>query len=209
MNFMKGEEMSNYNLAKKIIEEANGFAKYSDFTEAGVKPAEITKLCREGYIERIRHGYYQLHDAELIAESRMLTAFLPEAIVSMESALFYYGYSDFTPRKWTVTVPRTISRTKIHACGLPLQVYYVQEELHQIGIASGYMDGTQVPVYDRERTICDCFKYQSKIDNELFAKALNSYIEDKDKNLVTLTEYAKKLHVYNKMKGIMEVLLNG
>ena len=44
-------------------------------------------------------------------------------------------------------------------------------------------DETILPIYDKERTICDCFKYKNKMDNELFAKAINAYAMDKNKNL--------------------------
>ena len=42
----------------------------------------------------------------------MIATFFKEGIVCMESALFYYGYSDKTPLEWTIAVPRTITRTK-------------------------------------------------------------------------------------------------
>jgi predicted transcriptional regulator of viral defense system len=66
-----------------------------------------------------------------------------------------------------------------------------------------------LPVYDRERTICDCFKYRARLDNEMFAKALNAYANDTNKNLKNLSDYAKKLRVYKKVTELMEVLLNG
>ena len=67
----------------------------------------------------------------------------------------------------------------------------------------------ELAVYDRERTICDCFKYRSRLDNELFSKALTAYANDPKKNLTNLSVYAKKLRVYKKVIELMEVLLNG
>ena len=69
--------------------------------------------------------------------------------------------------------------------------------------------GVLLPVYDRERTICDCFKYRSRLDNEIFNKALNAYVNDEEKNLQNLSVYAKKLRVHKKVTELMEVLLNG
>ena len=45
----------------------------------------------------------------------------------------------------------------------------------------------QLAVYARERTVCDCFKYRTKLDNEMFNKALNAYAADKKKNLSNLS----------------------
>ena len=87
--------------------------------------------------------------------------------------------------------------------------YYVSSELYELGKTAGDFDGVILSVYDRERTICDCFKYRSRLDNEMFGKALNAYANDTNKNLQNLSAYAKKLRVYKKVTELMEVLLNG
>ena len=127
----------------------------------------------------------------------------------MESALFHYGYSDFTPRKWSIAVPRTISRRKLEIDSVPIQVYFVQKSLYGIGKTEEDFSGVILPVYDRERTICDCFKFRSRMDSETFNKALNAYTNDEKKNLGRLSDYAKELRVYNKVMELMGVLLNG
>ena len=168
----------------------------------------MANLCKNGFIERIRHGYYQLADQEDIKEEQILASLLPESTVCIESALFYYGYSDFTPRQWSIAVPRTFSRTKLKIDSLAIKAYFVQPDLFEIGRTTGEFNGVQLSVYDRERTICDCFKYRTKMDSEMFCKALNTYAADNKKNLSNLSEYAKTMRVYNKMVDIMEVLLN-
>ena len=102
-----------------------------------------------------------------------------------------------------------MSRTKLKVDSLAIQPYYMQPELYELGKITDNFNGVELPVYDRERTICDCFKYRSKIDNEMFNKALNAYVKDEKKNLTNLSKYAKEMHVYVKMMDVMEVLLNG
>ena len=77
-----------------------------------------------------------------------------------------------------------------------------------MGKTSDVFNGVMLPVYDRERTLCDCFKYHTRLDTETFNKALNAYVNDTSKNLQNLSLYAKKLRVYNKVAELMEVLLN-
>ena len=86
---------------------------------------------------------------------------------------------------------------------------YIQKNIIELGKTTGDFNGVTLPVYDRERIICDCFKYRSKIDNEMFNKALNAYVKDEKKNLINLSKYAKEMRVYVKMMDVMEVLLNG
>ena len=196
-------------ISKQVIIEKGGIAKTSDFVAAGIPAVDIVNLCNTGYLERIRHGYYQLADGNTSSEEQLIATLIPKAIICVESALFHYGYSDFAPRKWSIAVPRSMSRTKLDVDVLALQTYYVQPEIYELGRVTDDFYGVKLSVYDRERTICDCFKYRSRLDREIFSKALNAYAKDEKKNLQNLSIYAKKLRVYKKVNELMSVLLNG
>lgn len=200
--------MNKKEVVKKIIKNNDGIAKTKCFVAEGITNYEVSNMCKEGYLERIRHGYYQLAEQNNIIEEQLLSSLLPECIICMESALFYYGYNDFSPRKWSIAVPRTFSRTRLHIDVFTTKVYYVQPTMFDLGKTIGNFNGIKLSVYDRERTICDCFKYRNKIDREIFNKAIKCYVKDKNKNLNNLSIYAKKMHVYKKMMEVMEVLLN-
>ena len=196
-------------ISKQVIIEKGGIAKTSDFVAAGIPAVDIVNLCNTGYLERIRHGYYQLADGNTSSEEQLIATLIPKAIICVESALFHYGYSDFAPRKWSIAVPRSMSRTKLDIDSLTLQTYYVQSEIYELGKTTADFNGVVLPIYDRERTICDCFKYRSRLDHEIFSKALNAYAKDEKKNLQNLSIYAKKLRVYKKVNELMSVLLDG
>ena len=201
--------MDKKTLSKQVIIEKGGIAKTSDFVAAGIPAVDIVNLCNTGYLERIRHGYYQLADGNTSSEEQLIATLIPKAIICVESALFHYGYSDFAPRKWSIAVPRSMSRTKLDVDALALQTYYVQPEIYELGRVADDFSGVKLSIYDRERTICDCFKYRSRLDHEIFSKALNAYAKDEKKNLQNLSIYAKKLRVYKKVNELMSVLLNG
>ena len=201
--------MDKKTLSKQVIIEKGGIAKTSDFVAAGIPAVDIVNLCNTGYLERIRHGYYQLADGNTSSEEQLIATLIPKAIICVESALFHYGYSDFAPRKWSIAVPRSMSRTKLDVDALALQTYYVQSEIYELGRVTDDFSGVKLSIYDRERTICDCFKYRSRLDHEIFSKALNAYAKDETKNLQNLSIYAKKLRVYKKVNELMSVLLDG
>ena len=159
--------MNNRELAKAIIMSRSGVAKSADFVAAGIRAVDVVNMC-----------YYSLAGEDIVSEEQLLATLVPQGIVCVESALFYYGYSNFAPRKWSIAVPRTISRAKLEVDALVLRPYYVQDNLYELGKTTGSFQGVDLPVYDRERTICDCFKYRSRLDNELFSKALNAYAND-------------------------------
>ncbi len=201
--------MTKTEIAKKVINESGGIAKTSEFLAAGLYKSDIGKLVTDGLLERIRHGFYQLAGNLEITEAEYLSRLIPEGIVCVESALFHYGYIDFMPREWSIAVPRAVSQVKLKTAVIPFKAYYIQSDVYKLGKAQADFDGTVLPIYDKERTICDCFKYRTKLDSELFAKAVNAYANDKEKNLANLSKYAKKLRVYKKVTDMMEVLLNG
>lgn len=201
--------MSKKEILKTVIENNGGIAKTSDFAANGINKYEVAAFCKEGIIERIRRGFYQLPQSKSITEEQLIREILPQGIVCVESALFYYGYSDFSPREWSIAVPRTASRTVKNIGEFPIKAYYIQKEYLTVGKTTEDFNGVLLPVYDRERTICDCFKYRTKLDNEVFNKALNAYAVDGKKNLGNLSRYAKQMKLYSKVMNVMEVLLNG
>lgn len=204
-----GAHMNKKEIAQKVIINNGGIAKTADFTAAGMKNYEVAALCKEGFIERIRRGFYQLPNSNQITEEQLIQELLPQGIVCVESALFHYGYSDFAPREWSIAVPRTASRAIKKIDEFPIKAYYIQKDFLQIGKSIDNFNGVELAVYDRERTICDCFKYRTKLDSETFNKAVNAYAADENKNLANLSKYAKEMKLYAKVMNLMEVLLNG
>ena len=204
-----GLTMNKKMLIKKVISESNGIAKASQLIDAGLSKTDVRKFATDGYITRVRHGYYSLADCSDISEEQLIQSLLPEAIVCVESALFYYGYIDFAPRVWSLAVPRSMTKEKLKIDAIPFKSYFIQKKFLELGKTLSEFDGVKLPVYDRERTICDCFKYRTKLDNEIFNKAVNAYAADSKKNLANLSKYAKEMGVYKKMMSVMEVLLNG
>lgn len=204
-----GAHLNQKEIAQKVIEDNGGLAKTADFTAAGLKNYEVAALCKEGFIERMRRGIYHFPGNDQITEEQLLHDLLPQGIVCVESALFHYGYSDFAPRKWSVAVPRTASRAVGKIEEFPVKAYYIQKDYYPIGKSVESFNGVDLAVYDRERTICDCFKYRTKLDSETFNKALNAYVTDSRKNLANLSMYAKKMKLYTKVMNVMGVLLGG
>lgn len=204
-----GACLNKNELARKVIMDMGGLSKTSDFVLAGLKNDEVAALCKAGVIERIRRGFYRLPQGDPVTDEQIIKEMIPQGIICMESALFHYEYSDFSPREWSVAVPRTASRIIKRMREVPIKAYFVQKDLFELGKITDDFGGVSLAVYDRERVLCDCFKYRTKLDNELFNKAVNAYAVDGKKNIVNLTRYAKKMKLYSKIMNVMEVLLNG
>ncbi len=200
--------MNSKDIVESVIKSKNGIAKVADMVNAGASRQSIKKLYADGYIDRVSQGYYQLASEPVSHDEQLIAAIIPKSVICMESALFYYGYSDFMPRVKSIAVPRSVSRRIIKVSPVSLKVYYVANDIYDIGKNTVAEDGMLFAVYDRERTVCDIFKHRNKLDSELFNKAVKAYAKDDKKNLSHLSAYAEKLGVYKKVMELMEVLLN-
>lgn len=201
--------MNIYSLAKKTITENGGIARNVDFRKNGLSNSQITYLCNRSYLDRVRRGYYQLSSYQDSSDEKIIAMLFPDGILCMDIALFHYGYSDRTPLEWTIALPRTITRTRLRVDSPRIKPYFISKELFLLGRTEQIINGVKLGMYDRERTICDCFKYQGKIDSEMFNKAILAYSKDVKKNIGNLIAYAEKMRVYKKMSEIMGVLING
>ena len=199
--------MTNFQLIESIINKNDGVAKTSDFIAAGINKYEISKLLSDNKIERITNGYYKLEN-EFLDFGQVLKAYLPEGILFLETALYYYFYSDYTPRKFSIAVPRNISKNRLKKIPMPAKYFYISENIFELGLTTMEIDGRELRIYDRERTICDCFKYKNKIDIETFIKAIKAYAYDENNNITRLISYSKQLGVYNQVIETMRILLN-
>jgi predicted transcriptional regulator of viral defense system len=196
-------------IIKKTLNEHNGIAKTADFKKNGLMNYEVAKYCKNGILTRIKHGYYQFTEKEEPSDEKIIANIFPDGIVCMDSALFYYGYSDRTPLEWTIAFKRIVSRSRLKIDCFNLKPYFVQEKLFELGKCKTVMNGVPVAIYDKERTICDCFKYRTKIDSELFNKAVNAYVYDDKKDLGNLAKYAKKMRLFKKVNDLIGVMING
>lgn len=62
-----------------------------------------------------------------------------------------------------------------------------------LGKTTGEIDSAKVRIYDRDRTICDVLRNMSRMDREIFNKAIQGYVHDTKKNIPDLMQYARKI----------------
>ncbi len=196
------------NILQELYHKNGNVVKTADLIAEGISPYAINTFTSVGELKRIGHGVYEIADKDFVTDEQIIQSLLPQAIICMESALFHYGYSDYMPREWTVALPRSSTRALKKINQMPIKAYYIQKEYYALGKTTGNFNSATLSIYDRERTICDCFKYKTRIDSEMFNKAIRSYVADEKRNLSNLAEYAKAMKLYEKIKLIMEVYAN-
>ena len=126
-----GDRLSKYDIVNEVFDAIGEIARKSDFISAGLKGQDVYALCKQGYLERVKKGYYKLAVGDEPKEELILSKLMTHGVICVESALFYYGYSDFAPREWSIAVPRSYSRTvKAIQAEVPVKAYYVQNPMY-------------------------------------------------------------------------------
>ena len=161
----------------------------------------------EGLIERVRRGYYHWTQDYGESEVVIINRLFPDAVLCMETALFYYRYSDRNPAEWNFAIDKNVSKRRTKIDYPFIKAYRVESELVTLGETEGEIDFHKVRIYDRDRTICDVLRNMNKMDKEVFNKAVQGYVKDPKKNIPNLIEYAKVLRVQTRVKELIGVWL--
>lgn len=192
---------------EKIFKKYNGIMHTCELTKEGVFYQRLQELIEEGSVEKIKYGYYQWQDEKAFTEASVIASLFPEAVICDTSAMMYYGYTDRVSGIWHVAVDSKSARNKYKVDFPEIKPHFIVPDRLGIGISEGEIDGIKVKIYDRERVICDCLRHVNTMDGESFNIVVQRYVQDRNKNAARLMEYAARLGVEKKARGIIGVWL--
>ncbi len=89
----------------------------------------------------------------------------------------------------------------------PLRVFHLSKRPFLAGIEKHIMDGITVRIYDKEKTITDCFKYREQIGLEVALDALKDYMHQSSPDVSRLMNYARINRVEKLIRPYVETLL--
>lgn len=188
---------------RKLIEEFGkhgGVLKTAELKALGLSSRHIKKLVEEGELTKIKQGYYELAD-EVNPEEIIIARLFPDAIIFLGSALLHYNYTDRIPTAWQIAVDRNSEKSQYDIAYPLLQPFYQEPKFLSIGVATFEVQGVEVKIFDRDRTICDLLRYEKKLEREVFSNTIMRYIKDPKKNVRHLVEYAEALNITKKMQS--------
>ncbi|EOS25911.1 hypothetical protein C806_01450 [Lachnospiraceae bacterium 3-1] len=90
---------------------------------------DIQRMLEQGLIERIKRGCYHWVDDYGTSEVVIVNRPFPDAVLCMETALFYYRYSDRNPAEWNITINKNTSRKRTNIDYPFIKAYRVEPEL--------------------------------------------------------------------------------
>ena len=188
-----------------LAKHNNGIITTAMVVKAGYSRGSLKYLADIGAIERASRGVYTLpevwEDEFVNIQSRY-----KRGIYAYDTALFLCDLTDRTPIKFYMVFPSTYNLSNPKRDGIICRGS--KEPLYSLGVTKMTTPGSNnVICYSAERTLCDILKPRSHTDIQVVTDAFKRYTARKDKNIPLLSEYAKAIHVEEKLRSYLEVLL--
>lgn len=210
MDFSKlnREEKKAYDLERidALVSEHHGVVRTSEIEALGIDYRRLLQFVEEGEVRRLKSGYYTTRYYEG-SEEELIAQLFPDGVLTMESALYYYGYLAQRPYAWHIAISKNTSKSRFHMEYPTLQPYYSEPKVLELGVSEITVAGNAMRIYSKDRLICDVLKYQEKMDRADFKKAALAYIADESKDVTALMTYAKERKVLKKVQSMIGIWL--
>ena len=197
--------MDNYVKILDYAKSSNGYITNKEAENLGVNSTFLSNLVNDKKIERVGNGIYKLPNYP-IDDFYILSKSSNRMCFSHATALYLHNMSDRIPLVYDITVPYNYNGNLLNNKNVTLR--YVKDDIFPIGMIDiKTINGLTVKCYGLERTICDIIRDKNHMDKEIYSKALKEYAKNKNKDILKLVKYAKKLNVEDQVIELMEVLL--
>jgi len=189
------------------FEENGGIMKTSDLREIGVSTRAIKEMLDSGLIEKIRHGHYIWPGkADALSDIEVAAKLIPQGVVCLFTAIEYYELSTVNPSAICIALPRNVNVPILPQTPC-IKIYRMTMKHFELGISDAEPDGAAMRIFDIEKTVCDCFKYDKEIEKSVALEVLKNYITRGNCNIQKLFEYAKILGKKRVIQPYVEAML--
>lgn len=137
----------------------------------GVPGVYFSRLCAEGFIERIGQGVYSCPSysgTEFIAYAEA-AAVVPQGVACLFSSLKFHELTLENPHRLHLAIPKG---ARIPKNNLPVNFYHFAPDAYAFGIDDISSKDGMFKVYCVEKTLADCFKFRNEIGLDVAVAAL-------------------------------------
>jgi len=194
---------------EQYIVNNGGFASMKELKEANFHTREITLLVKERTIEKIKPGFYRLSDYGYFKDVNVSLITVcraePQSVICLLSALDYYEMTDFNPSEIYYAIPHSQKKKSISYP--PVKTFFFRDRFYNPGIEIIETKYGELRIYNREKTVCDMFRYRNKLGEDLAMQSLKNYLKQKKKSIATLIKYAEICQVKTVIMPILKGLV--
>ena len=193
--------------ALSVIRKLDGPLRVSEAERRyGIAPSELYAMEARGEVERLARGMFIAAGRPPLENPDFSIVCLraPRAVVCLVSALVFHDLTDEIPYWVDVAVKRGDYRPR--AAWPPLRTHSFSPASYASGIETHTIDGVEVKVYSREKTLVDCFKFRNRIGKDVMLDALHQYCAGK-RRVDELLRQARTCRMETVMEPYLETAL--
>jgi predicted transcriptional regulator of viral defense system len=195
--------------------EKRGIMRLSEFTNAGITAATVSRMKESGIVHRLRRGLYQLPDASIGAGHEFAEAakLVPKGVICLASALAFHELTDTVPsRVWMAIGPKDRRPT---IDGPLLEIVRFTPQLLASGIKKHTIEGVRVRITEPARTIVDLFRYRRSAGKRykrspglnLAVEGLSEALRQRKATAAEIARYASEAGIWKVMQPYMDALI--
>lgn len=197
---------SKRNQVIKLIQELS-VIRPRDLKERGLPKDYLYIFAKEGIIERVGRGLYQLPNRDLgryqsLAEVSKLA---PKAVVALLSALNYHNMTTQNPPQIWLAIDGKAWKPEISYP--PVRFVTMSGKTLHVGVEEHSIDGVPIKVFCPAKTVVDCFKYRNKVGLDVALEALREGWSSRKFTMDELLRYAEICRVKKVMQPYIESLV--
>jgi len=190
-------------ILKRFEQNGGYFRNAGTLTRSG--KYQLHLAVQRGTISRVKRGLYRLNSISTAYQEAEVANIVPGGVFCMFTAWAHYELTTHISSEYHVAVPKSL---KISIPEYPpIKLYFWGIETFELGQSEVTINGSQVKMYDLERSVCDAVKFRNKIGADMLGEILRNYVRRNDKNLDKLLKYASELRISNTMNQLLQVIL--
>lgn len=193
--------------AIEIFRDCGGVMRMADASRAGVSRRTLYSMRESGQLEQLARGLYRLADMPPLSEPDLVTVAkkVPQGVIYLISALAMHEMTTQIPHEVWIAIPRNSEPPRFDFP--PTRTARLSEPAYGLGIETHELDGFEVKVYSREKTLVDCFRKRNEVGTDVVLEALKSYKSQGRTNFDLVLRYAKQLRAEKAMRPYLEALV--
>ena len=169
----------------------NGVLRTSEFQAAGIHNSYLSDLVDEGVLVRLKAGLYLKAENQTVSGFYEIQMAIPNAAICLASALVFYELTSYEPPSVHIAIPRN-DRT-LPPEFPPVRKFSFGRTRYTLGLTRIDVEGNEITIYDREKTICDSIRYRRILGQDTVNEAVRNYLASRETNIDQLIEYSRVL----------------
>lgn len=187
-----------------FFQNHGGIVRTQQLRAGGFTHYQLNLLIQQGQVVKVKRGVYKWQSSDQ-SELPEVVGIVPNGVFCLLTAALHYDLTTFIASAYQVAIPR---KDKVTLPDYPpIQLYYWNETAYELGRTTVVLNGTVLPIFDPEKTVCDFLRQRHKMGLDLAKEVLTTYLRRPNRQIARLVDYAGQLGLGQYVDNTLNLLL--